>query len=278
LPISREDQKFLAEAAAEIRSRLQRAALDTMVVGRKLLEVHSRLRAQRRFRSWLKSEAGPGLGRSTAYRYMAVAEAFSDLSGDIIRTISDGTLHALTQPGVPKSLMEYVAEQAADGKGMSPVDTLKLIDDFKKGEYETPRGYLIAPNPPRPAVDPAAVHAADNWLALDATLHPDVLITMKREVDTENGESVVHVTVYEPEGKRRGTARRTLEEAIVELGGMKRMKVCRTCLQPKPHHEFSRLKESADGRNRACLACERERVAAANGPDERVKRIVRGRL
>lgn len=260
-PLPRRDRAYLSRAAAAIRVRLKNAATDMMAAGKLLLEVRARLRHNGRFVAWLRSDAGPGLKKDTAYRLMRVAEAFAALPRDVVRNIPKGTLYVLSQPEVPQSLREYVVQEVRDGKTVTQTDALRWIENHRK-PVEAPRDYQAAPSPARPKEDPAAAHAADNWLALGVLLKPGVTVHVSHVADEENGETTVSVMVLE-NGRVRSTTRATLEDAVVELAGLKRQRVCRVCLTPKRLDEFSRLKDGPDGRNRACLMCERERVAEA---------------
>lgn len=261
-PLSRKDRAYLSRTAAAIRVRLKNAAHGMMAAGTLLLAARRRLRHDGRFLAWLRSDHGPGIKKDTAYRLMRVAEAFGELPGDTLRNIPKGTLYVLAQPDVPQSLREFVVQEAKDGKTITQTEALQWIDEQRK-PVEASKDYKAAPSPARPKEDPAAAHAADNWLALGVLLKPGVTLHVNHAADEENGEKTVSVMVLE-NGKLRSTTRATLEDAVVELAGLKRMRVCRSCLEPKRLDEFSRLKDGPDGRNRACLMCERERVAEAS--------------
>ncbi|MBN9522372.1 hypothetical protein J0H58_28275 [bacterium] len=260
-PLNREDRAYLSRAASAIRGRLKSAAHNMIATGKLLLQARRRLRRDGRFVAWLQSNHGPGVTRMTAYRLMAVAEAFGGLPSGALRNIPKGTLYALSQAGVPQSLREFVVQEAKDGRTITQTEVLQWIEEQRK-PVEGLKSYKAAPSPERPKADPAAAHAADNWLALGVLLQPGVMIHVNHAADEENGEKTVSVTVYDTKGVR-STTRPTLEDAVVELAGLKRMRVCRACLEPKRLDEFSRLKGSPEERNRACLQCERERVAEA---------------
>lgn len=273
-PLTRRDRAYLTKAAAEIRARLRNAAGDMLVAG-KLLHAASRRIGRGTFVAWLRSGAA-GVKVATAYRLMAVYRAFGLVDPQVLANITRVSLYQLAQPDVPQSLREHVVEQAADGARYSEADVLQLIEEERRKRTDPVKNYRGPTADPRPQHDPATAHAADNWLALLVTLKPGVTLHVGCTADAENGDKEVSVTMLAPGQKPRTVVRATLEDAVVELGGLKRLKVCRACLRALRLDEFSRLRDSKDGRNRTCLACERERVAAASDHEARAKKCVTG--
>ncbi|MFO0801454.1 MAG: hypothetical protein U0804_28650 [Gemmataceae bacterium] len=277
-PLSRRDRAYLSRAAAEIRVRLKNAAGEMLAAGKLLCQVRRRVGAPG-FDGWLRSGAA-GVKRATAYRLMSVWKVFGGVAPSVLQNIARVSLYQLAQPDVPQSLREHVVEQAADGNRFSEADMLRLIEEERRERLgrqkraDPAKDYRGPQADPRPQHDPAAVHAADNWLALLATLKPGVTLHVGCTADMENGDREVSVTMLAPNQKPRTVVRSTLEDAVIEIGGLKRQKVCRACLKPKRLDEFSRLRDSKDGRNRTCLACERERVAAASDAEPRPRRAV----
>jgi hypothetical protein len=259
-PVRRRDRAYLTRTAEQIRGRLRVAARDIMAAGQLLLAAHRRI-GRGTFLDWLRSDSGPGVTVPTAYRLMSVAKAFGGMAAAEVRQIPPGALYVLSQPAVPQSLREYVVEKVRDGKPITQTEALHLVENHRK-PIETPRGYRAAPGVARPKEDAEATHAADNWLALLAILQPGTTFHVTHTADEENGERTVSVTVLDG-GRPRTVAHGTLEGAVVELAGLKRKRVCRTCKGLKRLDEFSRLKDGPGGRNRACLQCERDRVAEA---------------
>lgn len=270
LPVRRQDRAYLSRTAAEIRGRLRNAAGDMLVAG-KLLHQASRRIGRGTFVAWLKSGAA-GVKPRTAYRLMSVWRAFGTVAPDVLRNITRVSLYQLAQPDVPQSLREHVVEQAQDGARFSEADILEVIEAERRKRVDPVRNYRGPQAVDRPLVDPAAHAAADNWLALLVTMKPGVSLHIGCTADTENGDRQVSVTMLADGQLPRTVVCGNLEDAVVKLAGLKRMKVCRACLTPRRLDEFSRLKDSPDGRNRACLVCERERVAAATDPESRAKK------
>lgn len=274
VPLTRRDRAYLTKAAAGIRARLRNAAGDMLIAG-KLLQQASRRIGRGTFVAWLKSGAA-GVKVATAYRLMAVYKAFGGVAPQVLSNITRVSLYQLAQPDVPQSLREHVVEQAADGARYSEADVLQLIEEERRKRIDPVKNYRGPQADPRPTHDPATAHAADNWLALMVTLKPGVTLHVGCTADAENGDREVSVTMLAPGERPRTVVRATLEDAVVELGGLKRMKICRACLRALRLDAFSRLRDSKDGRNRTCLACERERVAAASDLESRAKRCVTG--
>lgn len=275
-PLKRRDRAYLARVAADVRGHLTSAAADMLAAGRVLLQASRRV-GRDQITRWLLSGAA-GVKRATAYRLMAVAKVFEGVPREVLGNIPRVSLYALAQDGVPQGVREYVLELAADGTRVTEAETLQLIEEHRKPSVPA-KGYRGPAADPRAQVDPAAVHAADNWLALLVTLRPGVTLHVACTEDSENGDKAVSVTMLAPGQRPRTVVRPTLEEAVTEIGGLKRLKVCRACLEKKPLEDFSRLKDSKDGRNRSCLACERERVANADAEaraESRAKRTVIG--
>lgn len=270
-PLKRRDRAYLTRTAADIRDHLTSAARDMLAAGRLLAQASRRI-GRGTFVAWLRSGAA-GVKVATAYRLMSVAKVFSGVPADVLRNIPRVSLYALAQDGVPQGVREYVVERAMDGERVSEAETLQLIEEHRRPVVPA-KGYRAPPADPRAQADPASVHAADNWLSLLVTLKPGVTLHIDCTEDAENGDRAVNVTMLSPGARPRTVVRSTLEDAVTELGGLKRKKVCRSCLEAKLLEEFSRLRDSKDGRNRSCLACERERVAAANDPEARAKKAV----
>lgn len=256
--LAKPDRVWLRRTAAEIRVRLRRTSADLLVIGRLLVNARRRLGSRGRFGEWVEKEIH--LPRRTITRLMQVARAFSSLTYEAAKRIAPTALYAMSEPAVPQSFREYIAEEALGGREITGAEAAALLADHQD-RGKAPLSLARVADPPR-SVDADEVHARENWSLLRRLLEEGNTI----HLDTWGGEDDKLVTVVRiAEGQRpQQVVAKSLEECLLEIAGESRTKVCGACATTKRLTEFSKAKDSADGRNRRCLECERQRVKMAN--------------
>ena len=115
LSLDEDTQAFLAQKAGEVKSRMQRSALDVLAIGTALLEVKARI-GHGSFLRWIESEFS--MSDRTARRFMAVAERFGGKT-DTVTVLPVSVLYLLSSGKVS----DEEAEQVIAGE--IPVSSLR---------------------------------------------------------------------------------------------------------------------------------------------------------
>lgn len=252
-----------------VRSLQRQAAASSVKIGGILAEVRETL-GHGRFTAWIGTEFC--WSRSTAYRFIAVWEAFGGVHSSHVGTFEPSALYELSQPNVPQSAREYAVELAADGRRVTLAEAREILDAYKPVAVESKdlpklapirpadRSGAVPPPPPVPADNPA-------WSALlglvagRATLHLSVT-----EGDEYDNDGQVIAGTYYPGGdgdRPRYAVRRSVEEVLLELAGREAEKACLRCKLTLPASAFCRDAGRADGRLIYCKTCERSRSRSA---------------
>lgn len=104
------------QRAEEIHALLRRSAADIIAIGGKLAEVKAQV-AHGQFLDWLDAEFG--WHRSTAHRFMQVAEAFSGVQMSQIETFAPSALYLLASPSAPHAARSAALARAAQGESIT---------------------------------------------------------------------------------------------------------------------------------------------------------------
>ncbi len=107
---------LVRERTDEIKALMRRSAEDIIAIGRKLAEVKARL-DHGRFLDWLDAEFG--WRRSTAYRFMHVADAFAAVETCQIGKFAPSALYLLAAPSTPETVRAEALERAAAGEAIT---------------------------------------------------------------------------------------------------------------------------------------------------------------
>lgn len=140
--LAEDTRAALLERAAEIRGRERRVTEDLVAIGRALIDVKGRL-PEGRFDEWLRAEFG--WGRSSAYRFISVAERFGEVSSQI-GTIAPSALYLLAEAGTPEEAREEAVGKAAAGERVTHTAAKAIVDRHKPPAPRKPRP--TAPEPP----------------------------------------------------------------------------------------------------------------------------------
>jgi len=111
-----ETSDLVQRRTGEIKALMRRSAEDIIGIGRKLAEVKERLE-HGQFLDWLTAEFG--WHRSTANRFMQVAEAFSDFEMSQIATFAPSALYLLAAPSTPETVRAEALARAAAGEAIT---------------------------------------------------------------------------------------------------------------------------------------------------------------
>jgi hypothetical protein len=255
--LHKSDRVWLRRTAASLRVRLRRNVRDTIENGQALLRAHRRL--GRSWRQWLRAE---DLAVRTATRLIAVHNVFGALPPQVLEKFTPSALHALVGTDVPRSLREFAVEAAQDGQ--HKLITRGLVEEWAQA-YRTagsdPAPISLATNDEAAAqLDDARRHHAENWALLDGLIGLNGAVHLTASTDTDNGLRTISGTVLPDTGKARYADGSALGEVVLSLAGETRSKRCRTCHERRKLEQFSKRKDSSDGRNSRCLYCERARV------------------
>lgn len=119
-------------AAERIKMRLRRTAEDIVEIGRELNEIKFQI-GHGKFLPWIEAEFN--MNRSTAHRFMAVADKFGEMSQ--IATFNPSILYQLAAPSTPDEVIEKATEKAAAGEKVS-------VEDVKRWKAEAERAHAQA--------------------------------------------------------------------------------------------------------------------------------------
>lgn len=254
--------RWASGAAAAIRVKLRRTTLDLIEAGQLLRQAKRRL-PHGAFGPWL--EESVGLNRKTVWKLMQAAKAFEGRMSPA-ETFEPSALYLLGSPSAPAAARNAALELAAAGRPVTAAVARQLLAEARPGGVSAdPRGLSLAKDPPPPAADPGAGLLPENWKLLELLLLQchTVHITVDRPEGADDTVVTYVGSATASDGGRRHACRSDLGELIVALAGGTREKVCGKCRAKKPLDRFSRdAGNPDDGRNRYCLACERERVKA----------------
>ena len=115
---------LVRQRTQEIQALLRRSAEDIIAIGRKLAEVKARL-GHGQFLDWLNAEFG--WHRSTANRFMQVAETFSDSEMSQIATFAPSALYLLAAPATPTTARSEALARAAAGEAITYSRALAIV-------------------------------------------------------------------------------------------------------------------------------------------------------
>lgn len=249
------DADWLREVALSLRIRLRSTVREMVQAGSLLQKAHRRL--GRQWRPWLASQAQ--IAPRSAFRLISVARVFEKVPPEVLEKCTPTALYTLAEPGVPQSLREYVIEQAGDGE----IITAAVVQEWLAAYRDNPKAPLKLAQKDAPVeVNPDEVHAAENWLLLDKLLgkHGSVHLSASCDTDPQIDDRWIIGVYINEKGERRTATHNNLERVILSLCGIVRERTCPKCGETKSLDEFSKRKDRADGRNRYCLSCERNRV------------------
>ena len=111
-----ETSRVIQQRTDEIKALMRQAAEDVITIGRKLAEVRERL-GHGRFLDWLDAEFG--WHRSTAYRFMQVADAFSTVEISQFEKFAPSALYLLAAPSAPETARAEALERAMAGEAIT---------------------------------------------------------------------------------------------------------------------------------------------------------------
>ena len=249
------DRLWLRQAADEIRVRLRRTVNEIIESGQVLARARRRL-PRGQWEPWLEREAQ--IPRRSASRLIAVHRVFGKIKPTTLDHFTTTALYTLSQPGVPQSIREYAVEQAKDGNEVTAAAVMEWVALLRD---QTPASTRLASKDDAVVdVDADNVHAAENWLTLVLLLDDNATIHLSQMIDPENNDIIISGTLLKT-GCRKVATGTTLETVILKLTGEIRQKRCRgKCCLLKSLDQYSRRRDSPDGRNHYCLECERIRV------------------
>lgn len=115
------------QRTTEIKALMKRAASDIIEIGQKLIEVKGRL-PRGHFDGWIKLELG--IGRSTAYRFIQVAETFGNSSQ--IGTIAPSAIQLLAENDIPAAAREEALERAEAGEPITHSLAREIVNSHKE--------------------------------------------------------------------------------------------------------------------------------------------------
>ena len=115
---------LVRQRTQEIQSLLRRSAEDIIAIGRKLAEVQARL-AHGQFLDWLDAEFG--WRRSTAYRFLHVADAFATVETSQIGKFAPSALYLLAAPATPQTARTEALARAAAGEAITYSQALEIV-------------------------------------------------------------------------------------------------------------------------------------------------------
>jgi hypothetical protein len=116
--------RFCAEHAEAIRVLERRVVGDIIEIGNRLIAVRDRLE-HGRFLDWLSQEFK--WSERTAFRYVAVAEAFGKTDTVSVLEIDAGARYMLAGPTVPEPARETAIKKAERGDRITKAEAEKLI-------------------------------------------------------------------------------------------------------------------------------------------------------
>lgn len=93
----------------------------------------------------------------------------------------------------------------------------------------------------------------DGW-----TIH----LSASTDADPQIDDRWICLTLVNAKLERKTATASNLDRTLLTITGNVRKKECTKCHEAKPLDEFSKRTDRPDGRNLACLACERKRVKA----------------
>lgn len=119
---------FLSQKAGEIKSRMQRTALDVCAIGSALLEVKARLK-HGQFLHWIESEFS--MSFRTAQRFMAVADRFAGKS-DSVAHLPVNVLYLLSSGKVSDEEVDEVVsgKRSVSSVRQAEAQEEKTIEDY----------------------------------------------------------------------------------------------------------------------------------------------------
>lgn len=128
-----ETRIVVMQRTTEIKATMRRAASDIIDIGQKLIEVKARLQVKD-FVSWFEAEFG--WNRSTAYRFMQVAERFGGSSQ--IETMAPSALYLLAAPSTPDEAREEALERAAGGEEIKYKTAQAIVEQYRPFQSAPP--------------------------------------------------------------------------------------------------------------------------------------------
>lgn len=112
----------IQQRTGEIKALMKRTAQDIIEIGQKLIEVKERL-GHGGFGAWLETEFG--WGTTTAWRFMNVAEKFSNLEN--LPNFAPSTLYLLAEPSTPDEARREVIDRAQTGERITHTKAKEIV-------------------------------------------------------------------------------------------------------------------------------------------------------
>lgn len=122
-----ETRIVVQQRTGEIRGLMRRAAQDIVDIGLKLIEVKEAL-PHGRFLPWLQSEFKEW-GRTSAFRFMTVAEKFKDSN---LEHLAPSALYLLAEKDTPETARQEALAIAAKGEAVSHAKAREILDAHKQ--------------------------------------------------------------------------------------------------------------------------------------------------
>lgn len=147
------------QRAEEIHGLLRRSAADIIAIGGKLAEVKARL-GHGQFLEWLDAEFG--WHRSTAYRFMQVAEAFAAVQISQFEKFASSALYLLAAPATPLAARSEALARATQGESITYSLARALVARHQDGGGED-----------EPSIEAATLAESAQWDQRGSAVEPE---------------------------------------------------------------------------------------------------------
>lgn len=255
------DREWLRRRTEDVVTYAYRTACDLVRLGQVLAEVRARV-PRGTYVAWLADQTP--FSTAHAYRLLAVADAFGAYLSQIEK-IEPCALYLLAQVSTPPAARELAVQAAGDGRRVTRALALEMLAAARP-EPE-PTAAEVRAHERRAAglkleakAQPAAGEGSPAWLwTVFEELVANSRLVHVAKVDDPDDDVLYTVTCHRELDTPVVAVRRSLGDAVAAAAGREPVKVCPGCGADKAVGEFGFDATNADGRNRYCKVCERNR-------------------